>query len=146
MAETLEQYAKRIRKYTVDRQRKDILKIVGKHEDQLVDANTLQLMDGKDSNDEPLAPYRDKNYAELKLHLNPKGVTDLNLTGDFHKSFFVRVDKFPISIWAKDAKTNKLVGEYGEDIFGVSKRNLERVKEQGINQDIESYYDFLRVQ
>lgn len=144
--ESLEQYYNRIKKYTANVQRREALKIVKAHEHQIIDANTLQLMEGKDSKGQPLEHYRSKHYADFKLHLNPLGVTDLNLTGKFHKSFFIRVDKFPITIWAKDSKVNKLVGRYGEDIFGVEDNRLEVLKEQGINQDIRKYYEFLYVQ
>lgn len=144
--EDLEAYVKRLKTYTAAKQRKDILQIVKKHEHQFVDANTSQLMEGKDSKGNNLEPYMSGWYAEFKLHLNPLGVTDLKLTGAFQGKFFIKVDKFPISLWSKDSKTSMLVSHYGEDIFGVSDKNLESIQEQGLNQDIEEYYNFLQVQ
>lgn len=103
-----------------------ILDTVKDTESVLIDISTSQLMQGEDGNENPIEPfYKSVNYAEYKLSLNPLGVVDLNNTGSFHGSFFVRVDKFPISIFATDEKVYDLVDNYGEEIFEIQVDNKD---------------------
>jgi len=43
-------------------------------------------------------------------------------TRDFHNSFFMKTDKFPLNIDATDRKRDKLVSEWGP-ILGLTKEN-----------------------
>lgn len=102
----------------------ETLKAMRKHEAEVIDLNTDQLMNGRDSKDSFLRAYRSAPYANFKRSLNPKGVTDLKLSGDFHRLFFMKADKFPIILDARDDKTEMLKDNYGDDIFGLSKTSL----------------------
>jgi hypothetical protein len=104
--------------------REETLKAMRKHEAEIVDLNTNQLMNGKDSQGSFLKEYRSAPYAAFKRTLNPKGVTDLKLSGDFHDGFFMNANKFPIIFDSKDTKTGMLTDKYGEDIFGLDKNSL----------------------
>lgn len=129
-----------LRTYTEDRQLKDIAGIVVRFGAIMVDYNVMQLMDGKTSTGgfvEP--PYASPKYAEIKLHMNPKGVVDLNFTGSFHNNFFVKTKQFPIQIWSRDSKTNELVSKYEEEIFGLDPENKGLFVED-IKEEVQKYY------
>ena len=63
-----------------------LLDIIQENENLLIDLNTGQLIHGKTAENEYLIDYRNPDYALMKLRLNPEGVTDLDLTGAFHRS------------------------------------------------------------
>jgi hypothetical protein len=113
-------YIAKMEKVTIKAQEFALLQIIKENEHLLLDIITGQLLNGKDGNGEFLQAYRSKDYAEMKLHLNPKGVTDLRLTGDFWDGFYAVVKKFPIIIDSKDEKRDHLVDKYGEAIFWPS--------------------------
>lgn len=110
-------YIAKLSKVTIQAQEFALLRIIKANEHVLIDIVTGQLLNGKDGNGEFLQEYRSKAYAEMKLHLNPKGVTDLRLTGDFWAGFYVNATKFPIVIDSTDSKRGQLVAKYGEAIF-----------------------------
>ena len=103
-----------------------LLKILRENDNIIIDLNTDdQLFKfGIDSSGNKLAPYRSTEYERLKAQLNPNHVTDLKLEGDFYKGWKVDADKFPIYMTSTDAKTAELVGKYGEDIFGLTDKNM----------------------
>ena len=103
----------------------EVLKSIRANEAYIVDLNTSQLMNGKDSMGKFLTPYRNPNYAALKRAIyNPRGVTDLRLSGDFHDGFFINANRFPVVFDSRDEKTELLTSKYGNDIFGLDKENL----------------------
>lgn len=105
-----------------------ILTILRDIEPQLIDLNTNQLFSGVDSKGFLLKPpYADINYKDFKQTLNPKGVVDLKLTGDFYDGFFAKVDKFPLVFGSTDEKSSELESKYGKDIFGLSKNSLTQI-------------------
>lgn len=110
-------YIKKLSKVTIKSQEKALLSIIEKHKHHLIDIITGQLLNGMDGNGEFLQAYQNEDYAEMKLHLNPKGVTDLRLAGSFWEGFFAVIKKFPIIIDSKDEKRDELVKKYGESIF-----------------------------
>lgn len=118
---------------------KKIYAILEKHSDTVVDLNTGQLFDGKDSKGEMLASYRSEKYAGFKLTLNPKGVTDLKLEGNFWAGIFINSKFFPLTTYSKDEKTDKLVKQYGKDIFNLSPKSNEYLAED-VKQEVIEYY------
>lgn len=119
--------AKNLRAFQVEER---LLAIVRRNQSQLIDLNLLQLDSGLDSQGKLLdPPYQSVNYAEMKLHLNPKGVVDLKLTGAFWQGFFMKADKFPVTFGSDDIKSSELEAKYGRDIFGLDKANLDISKE-----------------
>lgn len=116
-----------------------ILKIVDADKAFAIDLNTGQLFSGIDSTGEMLEPYRSVWYAEFKLRLNSKGVTDLKVRGDFYRGFFMNAQQFPISFGSKDSKADELTRHYGEDIFGLTKQSIGDLNKD-ITPDIQQYY------
>lgn len=96
-------------------------------EPDLIDVNTDQLDKSIDSKGKKFPAYANPDYAKLKGRKFP----DLKLTGDFRSDFFVDYFNDKIYIDSKDEKTEKLVGQYGEDLFGLTESNLNKlIKEQ----------------
>lgn len=117
-----------------------VLGVIKKNSPYIIDLETAQLMAGKTSEDRPIKPaYKNKNYAAFKKSLNPAGVVDLRLTGDFHGSFFLHADKFPLIFGATDEKTTELTNRYGEEIFGLTKKSKDEMGQQ-IKQEVGEYY------
>lgn len=117
----------------------DILAVVRDNDNIVIDLNTdNQLFKyGIDSLGEKLKAYRSAEYARLKRVLNPNGVTDLKLEGDFYKGFRVDASRFPISITSVDEKAEMLAWKYGEDIYGLTQDSLKLLGEE-ILSDIQS--------
>lgn len=116
----VQDYIDKMGKITIAVQEYALLRIIDEHEHALIDIITGQLLNGKDGEGNFLQAYRSKAYAEMKRHLNPKGVTDLRLTGAFWDGFFATTKKFPIVIDSKDKKRDQLVKKYGQAIFWPS--------------------------
>jgi hypothetical protein len=132
-------YIKHLKRATIKNQERALLEIIDKHKHFLIDIVTAQLLNGMDGNGEFLQAYRSENYAEMKLHLNPKGVTDLRLTGAFWDGFFAVVKKFPIVIDSKDKKRDALVKKYGQAIFWPSQEG-KTVFIEFIERALRDYY------
>jgi len=132
-------YAIKLGRQSVLSQEKALLQIIKENEHFLIDIVTAQLLNGKDGEGEFLQAYRSENYAEMKRHLNPKGVTDLRLTGDFWDGFFVTANKFPIVINSKDDKRDELVKKYGQAIFFPSQEGKTFFL-QHIEKELKEYY------
>lgn len=124
-----------------------LLRVIKQNEELFIDANTGQLMAGKDNNDNPIEPpYASALYAAFKLTLNPAGVVDLKLTGDFHESFVLRTNQFPLLIGATDPKTEDLRNKYGDDIFGITEQGLAEINQGYLKEQIQNQYrNLLRV-
>lgn len=118
-----------------------ILKIVQDTKNQAIDLNTKQLFEGRDANGQSLGGYRNPNYAAFKRSLNPAGVVDLKLTGDFYQGFFAKTDSFPVAFDSTDEKTSELKQKYGE-IFGLDQTSLEEYRQE-IKPEVQAYFSKL---
>lgn len=116
---------KRFSKISVAQMDKEILGVVKKHQQYIIDLNHLQLLFNKGSDDKSLGIYASESYATFKEELNPlaQGGVDLKLTGAFHDSFYTDTKKFPVKVNARDRKRNELVSKYGEHIFNLTTAN-----------------------
>lgn len=129
-------------KVTREEQEAAILGILQNNWEYAVDLLTMQLMEGVDGDGAQLDHYRDKAYAEMKLELNPKGVTDLKLTGDFHDSIYLKSDKWPVEFDASDWKKQHLVSVYGKGILQLEDSRIKTLVDH-IKEDILKYYSRL---
>lgn len=128
-------------KYDEERQEKDILAIVENHKETAIDMNTGQLMKGLTAESKPVdPPYASAAYANFKLHLNPAGVVDLYLTGDFHAAWVMRTNQFPILFSSTDYKTDELRAKYTDEIFGLTKPNAKDYLQNYVGPDVKKYY------
>jgi hypothetical protein len=94
--------------------------IIEQHPSQIIAYNQANLQEGMYKQGDFLAPYASKYYAALKLKLNPRGVTDLRLTGEYYRSMKLKVDQTTFTIYSDDEKADRLVNLYGDDILGIS--------------------------
>ncbi len=60
-------------------------------------------------------------------------------TSNFHDSFFLDADKWPVFFDARDSKTPELLGRYGDDIFGLTDENKERFA-QLVKEDLQKAF------
>lgn len=120
-------------------QEEALLQILRNNAAIIVDANIEQMMHGVDAMDQALEEYASQKYAEMKKKLNPLGVTDLHLTGDFQAGMFLEAEKFPATIDSKDEKTAELKGHYGEHIFGLGQKSLLSIIASDIKPDFQDY-------
>lgn len=118
----LKDYAKHLRSITERQQIEELIKILQRNETAILNLNRRQLLSGKDADGKSLAPYKSKWYARFKKTLNPRGVTDLKLHGNFYDGFFM-VGELPLIIWSYDEKTDELVKKYGRRIFGLDEES-----------------------
>lgn len=130
----------KISAFTPDVIEEGILKILKENEPALVDANIDQLMSGEDATGKLLRSYASEQYAKFKKTLNPKGVTDLKLTGSFQEGIFVNAGSFPVIFDSTDEKTKDLKADYGNDILGLSQKSLSAVTKGYIKEDVQSLY------
>ena len=88
---------------------------LSKHTDAIADLTREQLMDGLDSNGNPLKMYKSDWYARMKQAMNARagfGTPDLKLTGSFHESINVQIEGGNIITTANDP--NDLENRYSE--------------------------------
>ena len=136
----------RIRKLKALSMERTVLEGFKKNSTQIIDLNKLQLDAGNDSLGRPLMPpYRNPNYAKMKLYMNPKGVVDLKLEGDFWAGFFMEADQFPITFSSSDLKSGKLVDKYGAQIFGLDQTSLGTAKQIVLPEVHEAFRKALHV-
>ena len=99
--------------------------------DRIVEIQKDQMMSGKDSTGEGIAPsYYSDAYASMKQKMNQRpefGTPDLRLTGAFYNAFFFDTSKMVVS--STDAKTDILKKKYGDWIFGLSEESTSRYRE-----------------
>lgn len=131
----IRELAAKARSITDDDINESILKVVDKNKSEALDLNLKQLFSGRDAKDQSLGRYHSQAYAEFKRSLNPAGVVDLKLTGDFYRGFFAKTDRFPIEFASTDSKTDMLEEKYGKEIFGLDQANLEEFRKE-IKPDI----------
>lgn len=136
----LRDYHAHLKKYTPSRQQKDLLKIVAKYSDEIIELNQKQLLEGEKSDGTKLKKYKSEQYARFKYLLNQNRVTDLRLHGNFYAGFFVRVEKFPVSVWSSDKKVYDLSARYGKNIFNLQQANINLLVDKFLAKDIKVYY------
>jgi len=133
---TLVNTAKKVKTIHIE---KTVLEIVKKESNFVTDLNTDDQLglQGIDSLGKSLGTYRPFTIEKKQGQSGFAGVTDhvtLFDVGDFHKSFFVKSNSFPIVIDAKDSKRDELADKYGEDIFGLTERSKTELNDVVIPQ------------
>jgi hypothetical protein len=113
-------------------------KIVLNNEKDILQLNKDQLMQGIDSNSKGLREYRNPDYAEYKLSLNPAGVTDLKVTGEFHNRLKIDIEDYSIS--STDEKNNKLATMYGSEIFGLTYSNMAAITDEKLTPQLTNVF------
>ena len=123
------EFEKRIKeideRWLIDR----LIEILIDYRYELEDKNREQLREGKKSDGSLF-----KEYAPLSVFLKGnnfdfRGHYRLQLfdTGSFHSELFLDIQDDKIFFWSRDSKTSELVGKYGDNIFGLTEKNVNLV-------------------
>ena len=83
-----------------------------------------------------MPPYSD---ASVTIFGKPSGSIRLFDEGDFYRGFYLTTKKFPFIVSSKDDKTDMLVDEYTEDIFGFTPGSRSKIKEIIIDEVQEDF-------
>lgn len=97
---------------------------LSQHVEEVAELTREQLMDGLDSQGNPLKMYKMDWYARMKQGMNSRagfGTPDLKLTGAFHSSIRVEVQGENMQITANDP--NDLENRYSEGDANPLKMN-----------------------
>lgn len=81
---------------------------------------------------ERYAPYRPFTISVKRAKGQPTSRVTLRDSGDFHESFFINFDNDSFEIKASDEKTEKLKFQYGAEIMGLTKENMQDLSENYI--------------
>lgn len=121
---TVAEMARRWRTVTL---RTQVPIIIQSQSDELAELNKMQLFQKSLlATGQRLELYGDIKYALDKEKLNPQPGflhPDLKLTGDFYDGWLVTVKAPYINFTSDDAKTDQLVLNYTQYIFGLTKEN-----------------------
>lgn len=91
----------------------------------LVKEQQDQMLHGENALGEKIGKYKNKYYRRKKFDMNPLagyGNVDLKLKGEFQRNTKVFFFSRSFFFNSTDAKRDKLVGSYGEEIFGLNKK------------------------
>ena len=129
----IQQKAKRFIKATSNLEQ-IVEQICRKLEHVIIDMNTSQLRDkGIDSDSVALPlPYAPMTIAYKLAEGQPINKITLYDGGDFQDKFYVKYTSQQFSLWSTDGKTEKLVKEWGKNIFGLTDNNLSLLIQKDI--------------
>lgn len=85
---------------------------------------------GVDRNNKEIAswlPYSPFTIRSKLFKQQPVDRVTLRDTGDFHRSFQLRVTDSDVEIYATDIKAEMLISKYGESILGLTDENLNEI-------------------
>lgn len=104
-----------------------IKEVMEEREEDLIELNKQNLMQGKDNKGMDMPRYRNAEYAHFKTSINPKnrGFWDLRVTGEYQKMIKVKIHAS--RIFFKNNLQNKKA-QFLEEILG--KRHLGVMEEQ----------------
>lgn len=120
---------------SIEQTRRDLdreaLRVIAEVQDIIVKYNKDQLFEGLNAKGQKLSPkYSRVRYARAKNSMNPlpgMGTPDLKVTGKFYSGFYLTAKNGKFDFFSSDEKAEKLEAKYGEDIFGLTKPNEDKV-------------------
>lgn len=93
-------------------------------------------VNGKDVKIMSYAPYALRTIHNKKRKGQPTTRVTLRDSGDFHKSMFVVVDENGFYITSDDDVTQFLIPKYGEEIFRLTDKNLNRIIRSHVRKEL----------
>lgn len=116
------------------------MKVLKENESELVDLITDKQLFQKGIDGEgkflfDLVPYTPFTQQIKRAKNQPSNRVTLKDEGDFHRSFFLRTEKFPVKADARDSKRDELAFKYGEEIFDFAEETIPDVNNQ-IESDV----------
>lgn len=109
--------------------------VIVDNNNQVIDYNTAQLEEGKQSTGDNMPLYASNSYAQFKKSIGSKSSprTDLKVTGDFYSGFYVKKSGQNLIFGSSDSKATELEAKYGKDIYGISINKTDDIKSIVIN-------------
>lgn len=104
--------------------------IIQEFDYQIIDLNTEDQLyeQGITATGISIADYAPYSRVTIELKQAKGQPTDrvtLRDTGDFHKSFFLKIDNEKLEFDAEDWKTRELLRLYGDEIMGLTPENIQ---------------------
>lgn len=120
---------------------KIIIDAVKENEHIVIDLNTEQLWQGKESTGEPITPgYRPMTISIKSIKGQPTNRVTLKDEGDFYRGFFVNYGNDWFALGSDDEKAQKLERKYGTDIYGLTQESIDELCEY-IKEDVEKFIE-----
>lgn len=138
----IQEYIKKLERLTPKRIEIETLKIIKRNEEIALDLNTeSQLFErGIGADGKKLTPsYTPFTKQIKKAKGQPTNRVTLRDEGDFHDSFFVKTNSFPVVFEAQDWKEQKLVEKYGIEIFGLTNKNRKEISLNYIKPELVTF-------
>ena len=106
--------------------------VLNELERDIIELNRSQLEKGQKADGSFNRPYSRSTINVRNIEGNPvKGqLIALYDTGDFWGYFWAQAYNGKLNIWSSDVKTEMLVKEYGEAIFGLTDENFKALGEK----------------
>jgi len=73
------------------------------------------------------SPYSPYTVMMKQMRGQPTDRVTLRDTGDYHKSFYIKIGPNYFEVMASDSKTEELVKEYGEEIMQFTEENVNEI-------------------
>lgn len=113
---------------------------VKEHADEIVKLNQAQLRVGRTKEGKYISPSYSKAYLKRKQKLSsyvaPNGIPDLFLHGNFYREMETIIEDGQYDVISWDEKSKWLHPKY-DDIFGLTKESIEKIKPLVTNKLIE---------
>lgn len=108
-----------------------LMEILDSVNNEIISLNKKQLEKGQKADGSFLREYSQRTIKQRELEGNPVKGDKIALfdTGDFWKGIWAKAYDGKLSIFSKDSKTELLVSEYGESIFGLTEENFNKLGE-----------------
>ena len=98
----------------------------------VTELNKEQLFDGEFSDGTPTPDYSPHTIEKKKKSggfISSNGRIAFRDKGDFFRKMGVKKQKTQLKLFSKDEKSNMLIEEFGEDIFGLNEENKQLIIE-----------------
>lgn len=116
------------------------------HTAEIEDLNTDQLNAGLNAEGQRITPPYVPFTVAVKQAKGQPTYPTMKDEGDFHRSIFVKTHQNAFEMDAADPKTARLIDKYGEEILGLTNKNIDEASEiiedtlvKIFEQKIESY-------
>lgn len=107
---------------------------------QIIEYQKAQMLHGQTATGDKIGKYKNKDYARKKANLNPLagyGYVDLRLHNEFQRNITIRFFSDSYVIFSTDSKAEKLVQDYGPNIFGLNAEFIDDFAETFLNDEIQ---------
>lgn len=140
MLDKLKEMSRRLGEHSPSFMERKVLEILKEEEAGILDLNIGQMMAGKNADGSTIFPeYTERTKRIKQAKGQPSDRVTLRDEGDFHQGMIMEADNFPVMLTSQDDKTGMLVEKYGNEIFGLNKKNLRTVAREDVLPRLQNY-------